>query len=359
MKKNILIFILLAVLAAAIALGVPTFSHAVPVYNPATDNLYDTVPGGLQTWTPAQAGAVNMGANLVTINDAAEQAWLLANGWNPNASIPRYWIGLNDIASEGTFVWVSGEPVTYTNWLPGEPNNRGPYGAENAVEMVSGGKWNDVSTLYLAPGIAEWAATLYVGRYAGSNETYSLSGGSRYYLYEYIGYDGTGTFTQSGGTNTVANTLSLGTFSDGSGAYNLSGGSLSASYEYIGFFGTGTFNQTGGTNTVANELTLGAFAGSTGTYNLSGGALNVGGNIVNGDGESTINIDGGTLNVTGSIDVDNFNVGYSSGSTGAYTLSNGSLSAVDEYIGIEGTGTFNQTGGTNTVANELVLGNNS
>src|SRR5262249_23259674 len=50
--------------------------------------------------------------------------------------------GLTDAAMEGTFVWVSGEPVTYTNWNPGEPNNSG--GNENYTEMLgSNGQWND------------------------------------------------------------------------------------------------------------------------------------------------------------------------------------------------------------------------
>ena len=64
------------------------------------------------------------------MNDAAEDSWIHATfepftrsgiGTNSNT----YWIGLNDAASEGTFAWVSGEPVTYTNWAPGEPNNAG------------------------------------------------------------------------------------------------------------------------------------------------------------------------------------------------------------------------------------------
>ena len=35
----------------------------------------------------------------------------------------RRWIGLSDQAVENNFVWDSGEPVTYTAWGPGEPNN--------------------------------------------------------------------------------------------------------------------------------------------------------------------------------------------------------------------------------------------
>ena len=37
------------------------------------------------------------------------------------------WIGLNDVATEGTFVWTDGTPLDVTtNWAPGEPNDWNP-----------------------------------------------------------------------------------------------------------------------------------------------------------------------------------------------------------------------------------------
>ena len=39
----------------------------------------------------------------------------------------RYWIGLTDLATEGKFVWQHAfSPLRecYTNWIPGEPNNK-------------------------------------------------------------------------------------------------------------------------------------------------------------------------------------------------------------------------------------------
>lgn len=58
------------------------------------------------------------------------------------------WIGLNDVEREGTFVWSSGAPVTYTNWAPGEP--AGGRLDENYVGMVvdpgfaTPGQWHDI-----------------------------------------------------------------------------------------------------------------------------------------------------------------------------------------------------------------------
>ena len=49
-------------------------------------------------------------------------------------------------------------------------------------------------------------------------------------------------------------------------------------------------------------------------------------------------------------------LGYWSGSNGTYNLSGGSLSAPYEIIGVHGVGTFNQTGGLNTMDTDLTLG---
>ena len=35
----------------------------------------------------------------------------------------QYWIGLNDMAVEGTFVWMDGSAPSYTDWKSGEPSN--------------------------------------------------------------------------------------------------------------------------------------------------------------------------------------------------------------------------------------------
>jgi hypothetical protein len=93
-------------------------------------------------WASAQTYAVSLGVNLVTINDAAEDGWLW-NSFLPNSGQQGFfWTGFNDVATEGTFVWSSGEAVTYTNWEAGEPNNLGD---EDAMHLgrFGGGTWND------------------------------------------------------------------------------------------------------------------------------------------------------------------------------------------------------------------------
>ena len=54
-------------------------------------------------------------------------------------------IGATDAAYEGNFIWdATREPLTYKNWIPGQPDNY--YGAENCAHMTFGynGQWNDL-----------------------------------------------------------------------------------------------------------------------------------------------------------------------------------------------------------------------
>ena len=96
-------------------------------------------------WTAGEAAAVAMGGHLATVNDAAENEFLRAQILGFDGADRRGWIGLTDDGHEGTFTWTSGEPLIYTNWNGGEPNNTsGTGGPENFVEMFgSNGQWND------------------------------------------------------------------------------------------------------------------------------------------------------------------------------------------------------------------------
>jgi hypothetical protein len=99
----------------------------------------------IDSWTGAQSQAVAKGGNLVTINDAAEESWLISTFGND-----LFWIGFNDVATEGTFEWVSGEPVTYTNWASDEPNDYTYFGNYFAGEdytvmnWLGQQQWNDL-----------------------------------------------------------------------------------------------------------------------------------------------------------------------------------------------------------------------
>jgi hypothetical protein len=138
----------IAVSAASAEAGIITG----PVINPANGHGYYLLTE--KNWSNSEAEAVGLGGHLVTINDATENSWVTSTFAN-FTGVPRaLWIGFNDVAAEGTFVWASGEPVSYTNWgpavegLPPEPNDIG--GRENWAHIFpptdSAGRyptWND------------------------------------------------------------------------------------------------------------------------------------------------------------------------------------------------------------------------
>ncbi|MCP4245957.1 MAG: hypothetical protein GY778_02810, partial [bacterium] len=100
------------------------------------------------SWTDAEAYAQSLGGHLVTINDAAEQQWLVANF----SRLGNVWLGLNDAASEGSWVWADGAAVGYTAWASGEPNSGASY---DYARMGSNGLWYDSSNGSSYQGLVE------------------------------------------------------------------------------------------------------------------------------------------------------------------------------------------------------------
>ncbi|XP_077862270.1 macrophage mannose receptor 1-like [Saccoglossus kowalevskii] len=96
-----------------------------------------------QSWDSAQSRCQQSGGNLVTVNDNVEQAFLtsqltsIVNG-------DMYWIGLSDTNEPGTYEWVDGQPVQYSNWDNEQPDPT----TGDCVAMASGkigaGLWSGI-----------------------------------------------------------------------------------------------------------------------------------------------------------------------------------------------------------------------
>jgi hypothetical protein len=211
-----------------------------------------------------------------------------------------------------------------------------------------------------------------VGDRAGSAGTVNLSGG----LFttannDYVGNFGAGTFNQFGGAHTVGNILYLGFATSGggtqqsSGAYTLSGGTLSAGAEYLAVQGNGTFNQSGGTNTtiylnVGHDRNPNTNVANIGIYNLSNGAtLSMNGGSIGAAGVGVFNMTGGAFNVGGGYAGPGLYLGYYSTGSGTMNLSGGVINlaaGVSSVVGYNGTGVFNQSGGTHSLGSYLFIG---
>ena len=128
--------------------------------NPENSHLYLYVEMA-KTWHGASTYCRSRGGHLVTIESASE------NDFVYELSKGNTWLGASDEAQEGTWVWVTGEQLIYTNWEKDEPNNCCPPescgGADCIPEHFLTYKydtyWNDVPTNTRMPFVCEWADT--------------------------------------------------------------------------------------------------------------------------------------------------------------------------------------------------------
>ena len=138
-------------------------ANAAPASDPSV--VWSTTDGGnghtytltptRGTWTAEEAFAVSVGGHLVSINSQAEQTFLISNFLVGSTATVPLWIGLTDQTSPGFGTynnWTTGEPVTFTNFNPGEPNDQN--GIEGYVAMnwhysfgssTTMGTWNDLA----------------------------------------------------------------------------------------------------------------------------------------------------------------------------------------------------------------------
>ena len=95
------------------------------------------------TWESAKLFCEKKGGHLVTISDEKENEFV--NGMRCRNLSTDYqqsiWLGGSDTANEGTWSWITGEPFTYSNWKPNEPNGGT---SQNYLQMYSSGNWDDV-----------------------------------------------------------------------------------------------------------------------------------------------------------------------------------------------------------------------
>ena len=250
--------------------------------------------------------------------------------------------------AEATTCRWNGPEGSYANWSSANWVSSEPGPGDEAIIGFAGLTMNAFVEI---TNTGEVCTNLWLGynHPAASGTIHMSSGFLSVTASEYVGHQGTGAFTQTGGNHQISSDLYLGNIATSTGSYELSGtGALSVHDERIGNYTTGAFTQTGGSH-IADILYLGVFSGSTGSYELSGtGALSTQAVYAGNAGTGAFTQTGGTHDVAGDL-----TLGQSATGHGAYTLDSAGSGGLtvdgDVCVGFNGTGAFVQDSGTHTI----------
>lgn len=129
---------------------IPTATLNRGVQNPKNGHWYLFV-NQERSWHTAHEYCRGMGAHLVTISSEDENRFVYSIS-------PFAWMGASDEKEEGSWAWITGEPLTYANWAEGEPDNCGQPDCRPEHYLTFSEtplQWNDVPASEL-PFICEW-----------------------------------------------------------------------------------------------------------------------------------------------------------------------------------------------------------
>jgi len=183
-----------------------------------------------------------------------------------------------------------------------------------------------------------------------------------------------GSYNISGGTDEVESEISLGYQNNAYGYTSLTGTStLISPTEYIGYSGSGAFSQNGastlnsaGTIFIAAGPSAGVL-GSSSNYTMDSGTLqansvqiygfpNPGSNIQSGINISSFNMQGGTVSIASSLQVGSYTQRSATVNANVYMTGGTLTTPLEQVVGAgNGFAEFDQAGGTNNT-NDLTIG---
>ena len=119
-----------------------TYIHVVPtsgcdaISSGGTCYSYFSTAAGID-WADSRLQCVSQGYDLATITSSEDNTLV----YNIATSGLFCWIGLHDINTEDTFVWVDGSNNPYRNWDVDQPDNFMP--DQDCTLMWGQGYWDD------------------------------------------------------------------------------------------------------------------------------------------------------------------------------------------------------------------------
>jgi len=282
-------------------------------------------------------GNFSMGyANAIVGNSSFPVLTLLGNSSITSAN--QCLLG-EDTGADAQIIVAGNSRITLTaNWIALGNAGKATMTLSNTARIYGPGDYNlgDLTggdgTLNMYDNSTNLAATLFVGKRAGSVGTVNQYGG-------YFGRSVAGGDWRIAGLAAADNTSV--------GSYNLFGGILETPANFqIGTYGSGTWTQTGGSAYVGGWPAVARYPGSAGTMTVSGGVFNqtATGNrlIVAEEGTGTLTVSGsGVVDSAGGV-----SVGHAATGMGTVTLNGGRIIAPSVYANVaDSTATLNFNGG--------------
>ena len=265
---------------------------------------------------------------------AANSLVIVPSGFNPAATFASYNISPQAVVHtlNTTLSIAAGQSLSVPGLIVDPVSVQGSLSDPSADQSIG---------LWLSGGLTLSAGgSVNVGSQGGvvvNSATSTMTGGTLSGESLFVGATGTGTFTQSGGSNIVTNVLLGQNWGGGSGVYLLSSsGVLHSSTESIGQQAGASFQQSGGTNTATLIRIVSYNSAANASYSLSGGLINTSyENVGPNWGTGAFNQSGGTNDV-----------GYLSLNGPATFNFTGGLLAISSNLTQSGSYAFNFGGGT-------------
>uniref|UniRef100_A0A1B6MDC1 C-type lectin domain-containing protein n=1 Tax=Graphocephala atropunctata TaxID=36148 RepID=A0A1B6MDC1_9HEMI len=95
-------------------------------------------------WHAACENCRALGMEMAIIASISEQRDFNSAINSQAPHLDQLWVGLNDLKTEGRFLWVDGSRPRFHNWAPGQPDNH--RGEEHCVQVLPPlqYRWNDI-----------------------------------------------------------------------------------------------------------------------------------------------------------------------------------------------------------------------
>ncbi len=148
--------IIVPVVLAALFVAIPCLAENPKVENDSNGHFYQKFTKR-KSWTDARSSCEKLGGYLVTITSEEERLFLMKNIFEGSGK--SFWAGATDSETEGEWKWITGEPMVFTDWAKGEPNDEKD---EDYLELPPyfDYRWNDVpNAAKLNCYVCEWDGT--------------------------------------------------------------------------------------------------------------------------------------------------------------------------------------------------------